>query len=662
MLRRSRPEPPDTAPHRRTAPRAEGRHPHPRRPREAQGRDRAPLHGEAEGGRRAHQGGARVRGHLRELGVRRRQERAGHARVAHRLARGQAALRVRDRLLRARQRRRPRGVARQRQGRVLGQVAEVHDRRLDRGEPGREQALQRVPRGQGPRRPQAQRRGHRAAAQRQGPQAQDHQDRSRVVADEQPSELLAVRRRKVEALREEGIEPFPHAYPGVRPIADVKAPHEDLPAGEETDDRVRVAGRLAARRGQGKAAFLDLVDRSGRLQLHARVDVLGPEAFDRLLSFDLGDLIGADGTVFRSRRGELSLRLEAYELLAKSLRPPPEKHHGLTDVETRFRHRELDLMANEEARELFMARARIVSSIRRTLDDEGFVEVETPILQPLYGGAMAKPFTTHFNALDRDMYLRIATELYLKRLIVGGLERVYELGKDFRNEGLSYKHNPEFTMVEWCAAYEDYEDAASRLERLVAAAAEAGGYEGELDFTPPWRRVTLRDAIREKTGIDVLELRERDALAAAVGDRMPTEDRTWPQLVDDLLSKFVEPEITAPTIIKDYPVELSPFAKAHRREPGLVERFEAFANGMEIANAFTELNDPDEQRARFEAQQRFEAEGDEEAQPYDEAFVEALEHGMPPTGGLGLGIDRLVMLLSGRHSIREVVLFPAMRD
>src|SRR3954454_826718 len=467
MLRRSRPEPPDTAPHRRTAPRAEGRHPHPRRPREAQGRDRAPLHGEAERGRRAHQGGARLRRHLRELGVRRRQERAGDARGADRVARGQAALGLGDRLLRARQRGRARRLARQRQGRVVGQVAQVHDRRLDRGRPGREQALQRVPRGQGPRRPQAQRRGHRAAAQRQGPQAQDHQDRSRVVADEQPSELLAVRRRKLEALREEGIEPFPHAFPGVRSVAEVKAPHEDLPAGEETDDRVRVAGRLAARRGQGKAAFLDLVDRSGRLQLHARVDVLGPEALERLLSFDLGDLIGADGTIFRSRRGELSLRLEGYELLAKSLRPPPEKHHGLQDVETRFRHRELDLMSSEESRELFITRARVITAIRRFLDERGFVEVETPVLQPIYGGAAARPFTTHHNALDRELYLRIATELYLKRLIVGGLERAYEIGKDFRNEGVTYKNNPEFTMLEWYEAYADYQDTMRRMENLI---------------------------------------------------------------------------------------------------------------------------------------------------------------------------------------------------
>ena len=450
------------------------------------------------------------------------------------------------------------------------------------------------------------------------------------------------------------------------PVAAVHAAHADLPDGAETDAAYRVAGRLAARRGQGRMAFLDLVDRSGRLQLQARLDVLGPEAMERVLALDLGDLVGADGTAFRSRRGELSLRLDAVTLLAKSLAPPPDKHHGLADVETRLRRRELDLMANAETRALFLTRSAVVREVRRALDDDGFVEVETPVLQPLYGGALARPFTTRFHALDRDFYLRIATELYLKRLIVGGLERVYELGKDFRNEGLSPKHNPEFTMVEWYEAYADYGDAARRLEALVARVADAIGYDGELDFTPPWRRVTLRDAIRDATGVDVLASRGADdpraALAAEVGDRLATEDRTWPQLVDDLLSKFVEPGLRRPTFVLDYPVELSPFAKAHRSEPGLVERFEAFCGGMEIANAFSELNDPDEQRARFEAQRRFAAAGDEETQPFDEAFLEALEQGMPPTGGLGLGVDRLVMVLTGRRSIRDVVLFPALRE
>ncbi|MEA2304620.1 MAG: lysyl-tRNA synthetase, class [Solirubrobacteraceae bacterium] len=478
-------------------------------------------------------------------------------------------------------------------------------------------------------------------------------------------DLLAVRRAKLDRLRAAGIDPFPHAYPGVEPIADVRAAHAELEAGAETESRHRVAGRLAARRGQGKMAFLDLVDRSGRLQLQAKADVLGPERMEQLLELDLGDLIGVDGVVFVSRRGELSLRVEDYAVLAKSLRPPPEKHHGLQDVETRFRRRELDLMANEEARELFLTRAKVITAVRRSLDEAGFVEVETPVLQPLYGGALARPFTTHHNALDRQLYLRIATELYLKRLIVGGLERVYEIGKDFRNEGISFKHNPEFTMLEWYEAYADYEVAAARLETLVHEVAQAVGYAGELDFAPPWRRVTFAGAIEEATGIDILAHRDRDALAAAVqaaGLDLDASEGTWPQLVDDLLSKFVEPGLQQPTIVMDYPVELSPFAKAHRSKPGLTERFEAFAGGMEIANAFSELNDPDVQRERFEAQTRLEQAGDEETQPYDEVFVQALEQGMPPTGGLGLGIDRLVMLMTGTRSIREVVLFPAMRD
>jgi len=474
--------------------------------------------------------------------------------------------------------------------------------------------------------------------------------------------LLAVRRAKLDRLRADGIDPFPHAFAGVAPIADVHAAHGQLADGEETEVLHRVAGRLAARRGQGKMAFLDLVDRSGRLQLQARVDVLGEEAHERLLGLDLGDIIGVDGSAMRTRRGEITLKLESYTVLAKSLRPPPEKHHGLQDVETRYRRRELDLMANEEARSLFIARAKTISAVRRFLDDEGFIEVETPVLQPLYGGALARPFTTHHNALDRTLYLRIATELYLKRCIVGGLERVYELGKDFRNEGLSTKHNPEFTMLEFYEAYADYNDVADRLEKLVSSVAEQVGASGPIDFTPPWRRVTLRDAIRDETQIDILEHRDRAALASAIGERLPTEDRTWPQLVDDLLSRFVEPKLQQPTFVMDYPVQLSPFAKAHRSEEGLTERWEAFCGGVEIANAFTELNDPDEQRERFEAQARLAAEGDEEAAPYDEVFVQALEQGMPPTGGVGLGMDRLVMALTDHSSIREVVLFPAMRD
>jgi lysyl-tRNA synthetase class 2 len=411
-------------------------------------------------------------------------------------------------------------------------------------------------------------------------------------------------------------------------------------------------------------AFLDLVDRSGRIQLQARVDELGEERMELLLDLDLGDLIGVDGTAFNSRRGELSLRVTDFALLAKSLRPPPDKHHGLTDTETRFRHREADLMSNEESRQVFLTRARMVSAIRRYLDAEGFIEVETPILQPLYGGAAARPFTTHHNALDRDLYLRIASELYLKRLIVGGLERVYEIGKNFRNEGLSHKHNPEFTMLEWYEAYADYMDVAEHFEALMRFVAREVGYDGPLDFQSPWRRETLAGAIETRTGIDIRAHRDRDSLAAAMTARgLPVpETDTWPQLVDELVSKHVEPTLIQPTFLFDYPVEISPLAKRHRSEPGMVERFEAFINGIEVANAFSELNDPDDQRDRFEEQRALAASGDEEAQPYDENYIQALEYGMPPTGGIGFGIDRLAMMFTGQGTIREVVLFPAMRD
>ncbi len=496
----------------------------------------------------------------------------------------------------------------------------------------------------------------------------DHGSSSAEGARHGLQELIAERRAKGERLRAEDPSSFPHSFPGVEPIAAVLAAYEHLATGEETDERHRVAGRLAARRGSGKAAFLDLVDRTGKIQLHARMDVLGEEAFQRLVSLDLGDLIGVDGDAMRSRHGEISLRVAGFALLAKALRPPPDKHHGLSDVETRYRHRELDLISSEESRRLFVDRARIISAVRAGLDGAGFVEVETPVLQPLYGGAMARPFTTHHNALDRDLYLRIATELYLKRLIVGGLERVYELGKDFRNEGVSHKHNPEFTMVEWYEAYADYEGAMARTEELVRAGAAAAGYEGELDFAGPWPRVGFVAAIREATGIDLGEHATAEALAAEIARRglevgAKGRDVPWFALADDLLSKYVEPDLKQPTFVVDYPKELSPLARERAGEPETVERFEAFAAGMEIANGFSELIDPDEQRARFQAQNRIETqtEGEAETMPYDEAYVQALEQGMPPTAGVGLGIDRLVMLLTGRDSIREVVLFPAMR-
>jgi lysyl-tRNA synthetase, class II len=487
------------------------------------------------------------------------------------------------------------------------------------------------------------------------------------VSEPDPSpEYLAERRAKLERLRQEGIEPFPHSFPDRTEIAAVREGHEGIEPGMETSERYRIAGRLTARRGHGKASFLDLRDGTGQIQVQGRVDELG-EAYEGLLALDIGDIVGVEGIVFASKRGELSIRADAWELLGKSLRPPPEKFHGLEDVETRYRRRELDLIANEETRELFLKRAATIAAVRRWFDARGFVEVETPVLQPLYGGALARPFTTHHNALDRDLYLRIATELYLKRLVVGGVDKVYELGKDFRNEGISPKHNPEFTMLEWYEAYADYEDVAAELEDLVATVArEVLGTtqverEGEtIELKPPWRRVTLREAIRERTGIDVAEHPSRDELADAMDSKADPEEG-WGKLVDGLLSKEVEPTLIQPTFVTDYPVELSPFAKRHRSEEGLVERWEAFVGGIEIANAFTELNDPDEQRRRFEAQREETARGDEETQPYDEAFVEALEQGMPPTGGAGLGIDRLVMILTGARSLREVVLFPAMR-
>jgi lysyl-tRNA synthetase class 2 len=480
-------------------------------------------------------------------------------------------------------------------------------------------------------------------------------------------ELIAERRAKAERLREQDRSAFPHSFAGAEPIAELLPKYEGLAPGEETDERHRVAGRIAARRGAGKAAFMDLVDRTGKIQLHARIDILGPERFELLLSLDLGDLIGVEGSAIRSRHGEVSLRVESFAILAKALRPPPDKHHGLSDVETRYRHRELDLIASEDSRRLFIDRARIISAIRAELDGDGFIEVETPVLQPLYGGAMARPFITHHNALDRDLYLRIATELYLKRLIVGGLERVYELGKDFRNEGVSHKHNPEFTMVEWYEAYVDYEGAMARTEAIVRAAAAASGYAGELDFSAPWKRVGFVDAIKEASGIDLAEVTTAEALAAYIGRagiELKTEGFAWFQMADDLLSKCVEPNLKQPTFVVDYPKELSPLARERSDDPTIVERFEAFAAGMEIANGFSELIDPDEQRLRFREQDRIDTltDGDAETMPYDEAFVRALEQGMPPTGGVGLGIDRLVMLLTGRDSIREVVLFPAMRS
>ncbi|MBA3475759.1 MAG: lysine--tRNA ligase [Actinobacteria bacterium] len=445
---------------------------------------------------------------------------------------------------------------------------------------------------------------------------------------------------------------LPKRFPDRDEIATVREMAEQVePGSADESTTFRVAGRVMARREMGKITFLDLVDRSGRIQLLAgKVDVA------------LGDIIGVGGHPAKSRRGEPSLQVVELELLGKIRAPLPDTFHGLTDVEARYRKRYLDLLMNEETRENFLLRSRIVASIRRHLDAAGFVEVETPVLQPRYGGAFATPFVTHYNELDSDFYLRIATELYLKRLIVGGLERVYELGKDFRNEGVSYKHSPEFTMLEWYEAYADYRDTMERMERLVEVVAlEVNGTtkttfrEHELDLRAPWQRLRFIDSL-EQHG---LWIRDEAGLRAALDKRgvATNADSDWAQLVDHAFSYFVEPTLTEPTIVYDYPLEISPFARTTDDDETLTERFEYFAGGMELGNAFSEINDSEEQQRRF-LHQSEQVEGEAE----DPDYVEALSYGMPPTGGLGLGIDRLAMLLTGRETIRDVILFPALKE
>jgi lysyl-tRNA synthetase, class II len=482
------------------------------------------------------------------------------------------------------------------------------------------------------------------------------------VSENPEERIRSDRAAKVEALRAAGVDPYPARAVDREPVAEVRARYGQLEPGAETGRRVRLAGRISGRRGHGRAMFLDLADRSGQIQLHATLDGLGEPAYAGLREIDLGDVVAVAGEVFCSRRGELSVRLDEWSLLAKCLRPLPEKFHGLTDVELRLRRRYLDLLVNEESRKLAAARSRIVTAVRAELDGEGFLEVETPVLQPLYGGGAARPFTTHYNEYDRTYYLRIATELYLKRLIIGGLERVYELGKDFRNEGVSFKRSPEFTMVEWYEAYGDYQTAMAITERVTAAAAAAAG--SAVDMAPPWPRRTLRQAITADAGIDPMADRDLERLLEHMRrDRLDVSaDHTWAQAVDHLLSHYVEPRITSPVFLIDYPVELSPFAKRSPEHPELTERFEAFSAGMEFANGFSELNDPADQRDRFLAARRDAAAGDEEAAPMDEDFLTALEYGMPPTAGCGIGIDRLAMVLTGTRSIREVILFPPTRD
>jgi lysyl-tRNA synthetase class 2 len=454
---------------------------------------------------------------------------------------------------------------------------------------------------------------------------------------------------------------LPKRFPDRDEIAAVREDCEALEAGTESAEKRRLAGRVLGRRGHGKLVFLDLVDRSGRIQL------LCDESRTGELDLALGDIVGVSGSPAKSRRGEPSLAVDELTLLAKIRAPLPDTFHGLTDVEARYRRRYLDLLMNEEARRLTITRTKIVSAVRAYLDAEGFLEVETPILQPRYGGGFAEPFVTHSNELDADLYLRIADELYLKRLIVGGLERVYELAKDFRNESISYKHSPEFTQVEWYEAYADYRDTMERTEALVERAAlESIGttkvtFRGhEVDVARPWQRGKFVDALAEK-GVwsrDSDELRAK--LQAAGIDT--TRDTTWTRLADHAYSHFVEPELIQPTIVYDWPLEMSPFARTTDDDETIVERFECVVGGMEFANAFSELNDSEEQAERFAAQEQERSAGDAEAEPGDPDFVEALSYGMPPTGGCGVGIDRLAMVLTGSDSIRDVILFPALKE
>jgi lysyl-tRNA synthetase, class II len=472
---------------------------------------------------------------------------------------------------------------------------------------------------------------------------------------------------KLNRLREAGIDPYPARFDRTDLSSDVVAAFE-----QEPGKHVRVAGRaVGGIRRMGRSTFIHLQDGSGRIQAYFKQDVLGPEQYALLELVDIGDFLGVVGETMRTRSGEVTVQAAEIHVLSKSLRPLPEKWHGLQDVQTRYRKRYLDLIANPEVMEVFKTRGRIVHEVRAFLVERGFLEVETPVLQAVPGGGSAKPFETFYNALDRTLSLRIALELYLKRCIVGGIERVFEIGRNFRNEGISLKHNPEFTMLEVYQAYADYEEIMRLTEDLVATVAQRAlgttkvivKGDIEVDLTPPWPRTPLRDAIYEASGVDYDEHLTAESLARAAAEKGLRVQQGWTRgkIIDELLSVFVEPKITSPVFLIDYPLELSPLAKQRTDRPDIVERFEAFCGGMELANAFSELNDPLDQRERFLEQARQKGTGDDEAMPFDADFLEALEHGMPPTGGMGLGIDRLAMILLNQDKIRDVILFPQLR-
>ncbi len=487
-------------------------------------------------------------------------------------------------------------------------------------------------------------------------------------------ELLKVRREKLAKLKDMGIDPYPYNYPRTHSARNILDRFGEL---EKTQEVISVAGRLMSLRLMGKSCFAHIQDATGRIQVYFRKDVVGADAYEIVKLLDIGDHIGVEGTVFRTKTGEITVRVERFQLLAKNLRPLPivkekdgEVYDAFTDKEARYRQRYIDLIVNPQVRKVFEARARLTSLIRVYLDELGFIEVETPILQPLYGGALARPFTTYHNVLEKELFLRIADELYLKRLIVGGFERVYEIGKDFRNEGMDRAHNPEFTMLELYAAYEDYTFCMTIVEGMMAAlAVEVTGdtkvnYEGkEYDLKPPWKRHRFFDLLNDAAGKNIREADDGEIAAECVkaGLKIDASKAGRGKLMDKLFGALVEPELAGPCFVLDYPVEISPLAKKHRRDPGLVERFEGFLAGREFCNAFSELNDPLDQRERFEAQVKLKSRGDEETQPLDRDFLTALEIGMPPTAGLGVGIDRLAMFFTDQHSIRDVILFPQMR-
>ena len=475
---------------------------------------------------------------------------------------------------------------------------------------------------------------------------------------------------KLERLREQGIEPYPRRTERTHTSSEAR---ELFEADESAGQSVAVVGRLMTIRGMGRLTFATLRDGSGDIQVSFARDQLDTDDYQALRDLDLGDFLGVSGTLYRTRTGEVTVQAASYSVLAKALRPPPEKWHGLRNVEQRYRQRYLDLMANDEVRQIFIVRSAVVSAIRQFMEDRGFIEAETPVLVPVAAGAMAAPFVTRHNALDRQLFLRIATELNLKKLLVGGFEKVFEIGRIFRNEGIDAAHNPEFTTMESYEAYASYTDVMEMVESLVHHLAvlthgtSTVTYDGqEIDLTPPWQRLSLIDAIWQWSEIDLLseEMRTADGLRAAMRERglTPAEDSSWPQLVDKLIGDLVEPRLIQPTFLLDYPIEMTPLAKATEGDARLVERFEGFIGGMEVANSFTELNDPIEQAARLRTQEENREQfRDEDFDRLDEDFVTAVEHGMPPAGGLGLGIDRLVMILTGQTTIREVVLFPQLR-